>query len=412
MLKVALWSSWKTPCGIATYTRDLGNALSDLGHHVVVLSEQGVAATLDSAGFDTLPDRPVWKRNYPDYRTLLDAVRDERPDILHVQHEYGLMPDAEAVIFALGQARAICPVVVTMHTVTCGNRGPGTEHDRKVAFAGDAVITHSWRALDALGHDPYRRVLTCHIPHGTPDNRKGTERALARKALGVPPDAFVVLTTGFLSPDKRWEDTGLALIKLTPKLPSLYWIAGGLGVHESSPRVRAWIESRTVLAQRTLFYDRFLTDADLDNVFGACDVCVLNSGPTPFSISGQSHLAIAYSVPILAADVPLYDDVRSVGQMFNSALDLAGKLHKLSQDSFARDEMEARAIEATQATAWPRVARMHDQLYRRLRTDEMVWRHHAEDGEGRQLGLHVAGADETAGATPDATPSVSLRLAP
>ena len=366
ILKILIVSTWRQFCGISTYARDLAKALLKLGHHVVVLAEEGVTDPNED-GFDA-PYIDCWRRDVLGYEALIRTVEQEKPDIVSIQHEYGLFPDSVAFEAMVKQLRAKTRVTVTMHTVSNSGegRGPGAEHDRRCAFAADAAIVHSWAGLDALGKPLHRATPVVHIPHGTAEGRTPMDRVSARAQLQLEQEAFVIASIGFISRDKKWEDTALAIVKSSAAVPGISWIAGGRSTTDRFERMKAWVEGRTVLCKRTVLYPRYLTTDDMDVVFGAADIVVLNSGPTPYSTSGQLHTALAYGMPLVASRVPLYDDADACGRRFDGSVELARVLMKLGKDAEAVAALRKRSREVAATTAWSRVGAMHDQLFRRI----------------------------------------------
>ena len=370
LLKVAIVSTWRQFCGIATYSRDLARALIKFGHHVVVLAEEGVSPdTANEDGFDA-PYLECWRRDITGYGALIKIIEQERPDIIHVQHEYGLFPDTAAFAVLIETLRRHAHVVVTMHTISGHDRGLGPDHDRKAAFSADAAVVHSWTALDALGRPIGRQIPVVHIPHGTREGCRRMDRDPARAQLGILQDAFAVASVGFIGREKRFEDVGLAVVKTMAHIQNIAWIAGGRSTSDKFERIRAWVEGREALCRRAVLYGRYLSDDDYDVVFGAADVVVFNSNPTPHSTSGQLHLALAYGMPVVAARVALYDDADACGERFDGAVELAKVLTRLGLERDRLGGMAARSAEVARITAWSRIAAMHDQLYRRVLAED------------------------------------------
>src|ERR1700710_131300 len=76
------------PCGIASYTHYLSEALcaSDTAISVTVLAEQGS----QNEPHSMFRVCPAFNRDSMYPNQLIEQVKQVSPDILHIQHEYGI----------------------------------------------------------------------------------------------------------------------------------------------------------------------------------------------------------------------------------------------------------------------------------------------------------------------------------
>ena len=186
ILRVALYSSKRERCGIATYTTHLEDALASLGHDV-----------------------RHWGSQAP-YDAALDDIIHWRPDVFHIQHESSIMPPEELLAGCCERLRLNgAKIMVTLHTET--------EHTiqfaRRLAGPGGSIVLHrpTKAALDAVVIR-----MPCTVLGVRPDV------GLLRRKLGLPVDAFVVSTVGFMIP---WKDHPKILESLIPWLrrrPDVY----------------------------------------------------------------------------------------------------------------------------------------------------------------------------------------------
>ena len=138
MVKVGLATTWSVKCGIYTYSRDLSNALAQLGTEIYVIR------------------LPKWGQVTPDVlQNVFDAIPKDKVDLIHVQHEYGIFQGQDAAFYGpLKQLRKAIPCVTTMHNT--GN----FELDGIVADCSSRVITHNEYCSKNFG---FPNVV---IPHG------------------------------------------------------------------------------------------------------------------------------------------------------------------------------------------------------------------------------------------------------
>lgn len=356
-LRVAVISSWKADCGIATYSGDLSMALIGSGHEVTVLAEVGQR---DEA--PAVPYEPLWNRAVPSsLSAIVDHLRAHPVDIVHVQHEFGLFPCTVDLLALIRAVRDIGPkVVITLHTVK-----PGDDCGRSLSRAADACIVHSVGGMDALGRSPTDTGRVVHIPHGSLVIDRGRP-TIAREVLGFGPEDFVVVSVGYLSPNKRLDATGAAILKALPWCRTLRWLCGGSPVNPAyADEMARWIDARQNLRTRTTFYQRYLPFTELADIFAAADICILNGPETFFSASGQLHLAASHGVAILAADTAVYHEAKVCGEVFpRDRHDLHERIVRLYKNPSERRRLAKRALRYAHQTAWPRVAGWHEMLYR------------------------------------------------
>lgn len=169
------------------------------------------------------------------------------------------------------------------------------------------------------------------------------DRAALREALGLPADRRLVGIFGGVSerkfPQLVWEALG------THGIDADLVLAGGL-----SEGIRAWVATGPATAHgRVIAVDRFLSNAELDQMVAAADVVALamtNNGP-----SGIMGKALAAGVPVVTAG----SEVRAREVRATDGGDVA----ELTADSFgaavarvlARDPLAPRRNTVPPATA-------------------------------------------------------------
>lgn len=202
-------------CGIGTYTNYLANALLDIddGSSVTVLARKG-GEERNSGRLTVIPSFSAG-----DYTDVLFNLRHLRPDIIHIQHEFGLFPAEENFLKFLKAVKADgYPLILTLHTVNATHtvNMPGInvdieEYNRKIGDLVDCEIVH----LDR----PLRRVLLRMgiakekleiIPHGT-KLFASIDSYQAKERLGLPAGKLI-LSFGFISRGKNQ----LSLIEALP----------------------------------------------------------------------------------------------------------------------------------------------------------------------------------------------------
>jgi hypothetical protein len=180
VMKIALYSSKRERCGISTYTDHLENALAMIGHDV-----------------------RHWGSGAP-YEQTFDEARAWKPDVFHFQHETSIMPPEPMIEkYSNLMSRDGVRVMITLHTE---NEGTLRVAKKATAAGSGRIIMHrpSTDATDIV-----------FLP--MPCTRFGPlpEKLAMRRKYGLPEDAFVVSTVGFMIP---WKDHPKIVATMVPWL--------------------------------------------------------------------------------------------------------------------------------------------------------------------------------------------------
>ncbi len=213
-MKIAWLSSWPPRhCGIATYSEALVEALRKTKNDIHVICH------LDGGRKDEKKVYPVMNTDIPGWdEAIYDTLQKIDPDVLHIQHEYGLYQTSND--FAAGLFRLLFrlhiqkkyPVVVTYHSVyTRLNLKMRLYMDvmQRLVHAGIVHAEYQWMNLHSnLG----RIVNNMHIiPHGASTETSVSPKD-AKKKLGLEGKSVIGMlgwftpTKGFDSVLDIWDD--------------------------------------------------------------------------------------------------------------------------------------------------------------------------------------------------------------
>lgn len=371
--------------GVASYTANLARALASHGLEVAV-----VAPRED-------PDDPMLHRDGtvsvhrcgPRGPRALDAAVEVARRIdartVHLQHEWFLwggpasVPTQYRGLAALRRTRST--VVTTMHQVVRHDvvdrdftRVHGLPPLPTTVAAGLGVLQRSLARLShgVIVHEPaFATALPGGrvIPHGLEPGSR-LPRATARRALGLD-DRLTVLNFGFVAPYKGLD---VALGAIEAAGPHVHGVVAG------GPHPRHGEEAIRHLRARfdhTARFTGFVPDDDVAPWFRASDVALLLY-PRPHASSGVLALALAHDCPALLSPA-LAHTVGAPPEM-TVPLDpvaVARRLHDLSVEPGALDQVRAAGRALATGRAWPDVAAAHADLYEETSR--------AHDAPGRRL---------------------------
>ena len=167
VLKIALYSSKRERCGISTYTEQLADSFSVLGHDVRYFGSQAP------------------------YEKTFEEILAWEPDVFHAQHETSIMPPEpvfEKYLKRIAQGGA--RLAFTLHTEST----EAVQFAKRVLKGQKRIIMH--RPSEAV-KDAVVIPMPC-TNVGTVSSKVGF-----RRKYDFPDDAFVVSTVGFMIP---WKD--------------------------------------------------------------------------------------------------------------------------------------------------------------------------------------------------------------
>lgn len=345
-------STWDSECGIATYTKDLTDALRTLGHNVTILAEirdpADAQVRAEPAGYAV---HRCWSRKsgyHAPYglKHVWEAVKSspKKPAVVHFQHEFGLFPDNAAFKLAVAALLgAGITAVTTLHTVLL---------DSQLTFdpSPSRIIVHTPTAAAAWGG----RSASVVIPHGVKTKRN------AKWSNDSP---RLVLCPGFMGPNKGQREAidiyakshlwsrGIKLA-LVGKCPDGYY-------SELQSRIAGY-----GLQDYVILDAGFKPEVVMDQYFGRADVVLLSGGKTsPYSASGQLHTALAWGKAVLAKNNPIYRSTGGGVLLWDSVEEAARLLAGLQTETRLLLERESEL--AADERRWSTVAATHVAWYER-----------------------------------------------
>lgn len=224
MVKKILWISSYLPrsCGIAYYSSDYISALKQFAKkHKRNISIKIVAHTDASKA-----DYPIIDlKNKEWHWKVLEVIKKEKPNIVHIQHEYGLYEtygDRNLRVIELIKMirKEGIPVIMTYHSVYRKLERPFANFVDKTLRELDAGILHCEYQREALrsniGWQPNNVYV---LPHGSKENIK-LNRDEARKSFGYEEGALIVGSAGLASERKGFRTLIKQWFKVVKRFPT------------------------------------------------------------------------------------------------------------------------------------------------------------------------------------------------
>jgi glycosyltransferase involved in cell wall biosynthesis len=376
-------------CGIATFTRDLRNAVAAHLPHaecfVVAMNDQG-------GGYDYPPEVrfECVDADAAAYRRAAEFLNLTNVDAVSLQHEFGIFggPAGSHVLELLRHLRP--PIHTTLHTVLARPSVEQRAVMRDVIRLSSrlAVMSERGRALlrEVYGAADERIDV---IPHGIPDVAAADpEGDKARVGLA---GHRVLLTFGLLSPSKGIEHVIHALPEIVARHPSTrYVVVGATHPHLLRAQGEDYRERLRRLAaelgveRHVVFHGHFVDMPELTTFLGAADIYL-----TPYLNEDQitsGTLAYAFGCGNAVLSTPywhareLLADGRGILVPFADAGAIAADVCSLFDDPERHRAMRRQAHRLGRDMIWSRVAERYAEAFARTRSATLVPSRRAASG--------------------------------
>ena len=212
-------------CGIATFTKDLTNAINVLNPYN--LAE--IMAINDNNNTYDYPWEVKFRINQEDLKTYIAAaeyINNSSAEIVCFQHEFGLFggKNGEYVVPFLEQIKK--PIVTVFHTVPERPLGAQKEIIRSIGNLSVACVAMIDGIVERLvGTYGVSKKKVVVIPHGVPDIPFGaTEYFKKQEKLA---GKFVLTSINLLSSNKGLEFAIEAAARVVKKIPNFVYLVIG-----------------------------------------------------------------------------------------------------------------------------------------------------------------------------------------
>lgn len=356
-LKVAFICNYGDNCGIATYSNMLIDAIKPLVKEIKVFAEDN-SHTEESAMVTK-----CWSRG-KSMVNCIEQVLAWKPDIVHIQHEFGLFPNGTKFLKMLEMLNNI-PYVITVHSVY--------EHlDKTVCTAYiKNMIVHSEtgkNALRKLGHDTNGIYV---IKHGCVEVVDNTE------LWNILHNDYSVIQFGFGFSYKGVDqaiDAVHYLKKSDEKFKDIFYCylcsenPHTMNVHEEYYNYIQRKIKDLDLRENVVVLRGFLSEPLISNFMRTAKLAIFpyknNPNNMVFGASGAVRVAMANGIAVIASDSHMFDDLDGVVPRIDSAETLASEIDKMFSDADYKKQAIKRNLDFVKNNNWNSTAIKHLEAYR------------------------------------------------
>jgi glycosyltransferase involved in cell wall biosynthesis len=382
VLRIGLISSYiPKKCGIATYSRDLIEAIEKQDKVNVQWRLVAAEDNNESHSYDGKEIAILKKNSLKSYKNAARILNKWAPDIVLFEHEYGLyggswadvekdniawhVPTGDYILELIDKITA--PIVTTLHTIVV-----------KPDVTRQAVICNINKCsskLIAMTNDT-RNILKSQygisvddievIPHGVPQVNSRNKK-ISKMGLGLNENSFYLLVTGLINNNKGID----IIIRALPSILKKHHKVVLLVVGQTHPDVLAaegelYRKSLINLAQELgvdgslQFVNEYLPTEKLVDYFMIADIYLTIHKDPEQAASGTLAYALGCGLVAISTPYRYANEVLSEGRgllvPFNSPSAIAKCVNMLIEDKVMYKKTKHKATLFGKLSSWPKVA--------------------------------------------------------
>lgn len=370
-------------CGIATFTKDLTNAINLLNPYA--LSEiMAINRNGESFNYPWEVKFRIIQNDLSTYLQAAEYINQSSADIIMLQHEFGLFGgrDGEYVVPFVEALKR--PLLTTFHTIPDNPKSNQGEILKRITGKSEAIVVLMKQIAGKLVRDyqiPRDKIV--NIPHGTPDlPQSPTAPYKTKRHLS---DRLVLGNINLLSPNKGIEYALEAVSIIAKKYPQVLYLVIGqthpVILQSEGEKYRESLKNlvkKLKIEDQVRFVNEYLSLDELIDWLKTIDIYI-----TPYLDPKQpSSGALAYAIgagkacvstPSLYAKEILAEN-RGVLVPFRGSKAIAEAVINLRDNPEKKNEIERNAYSYGRLMTWSNVALQNLDLFRTILDPE---KHHS-----------------------------------
>ena len=350
-LKVAGICNWGDQCGIATYTEQL---IPELCKHV---KEVKIFAEFMEGNSDV---ERCWKRG----ESCVDLVKRiiaYEPDVVFIQHEFGIFPKATHFLKLLEMLDGI-PYVITLHSVY--------EHLDKTICTSyiKNIITHNpngKKCLESMGH----RNQVFLLPHGC------NVYDDVQQLWNIFQNEKTIIQFGF-GFDYKGLDQAIEAVSILKNRSEefkdiFYCFLCSESNHTRSIQTRYYNTIRELvdakgLQDNVVVLRGYLSEQHMQNFLRTAKLAVFpyknDPNNTVYGASGAVRKAMSNGIPVIASDCHLFDDLDGVLPRPSTPEELADEIEKVFTQHEYKADLLKKAKNFVTENSWEKMGQRYAEI--------------------------------------------------
>lgn len=360
-IRLALVGNWKMRCGIATYSENLWPEVAKHVGDFKLFIEKNDIPTGDVHQFgDTFLDESqvvaCWKRG-ESLKELIKELKDYEPDIIWIQHEFGLWSNASYWLSMMSQLSDY-RVIVTMHSIF--------HHKDKtiVEAAMPEIVTHLEGGRKLLQDEKGLASKIHVIPHGC--YRFDNERL-----WNFYKSDRTFMQFGFGFRYKGWENSIKATAILKEKYPDVFFT----GLFSESPYAKLDhqvyytelmdLVNELGIQENVALLRGYQSDEVLDSFLRTNRATIFPYVSHPdhevFGASGAARMAMSKGLPVVTSSVNHFSDLPTLKA--DTPEEMAKALETMFTVSSAREKQLEIQLSYLNENTWEKVGLRYIKIF-------------------------------------------------
>lgn len=360
-LRIAFVGNWKMRCGISTYSENLWPEVIKHTNDFKLFIEKNdeVTGNILQIG-DTVvsADKVVtcWRRG-ESLKNLVQELKNFDPDVIWIQHEFGLWPNASYWLAMMNQLSDY-RVIVTMHSVF-------HHRDKTIVEAAmPEIVAHLDGARDVLKNEKGVPGKVYVIPHGCyPYNNE--------KLWNFYKSEKTFLQFGFGFRYKGWENAIRATASLKEKYPDVFFT----GLFSESPFNKQEhqiyynelmdLVDQLGIQENVAIIRGYQSDNSIDSYLRTNQATIFPYVSHPahevFGASGAARLAMSKGLPVVTSSVNHFADLPTIKA--DTPEEIAAALEMLFTEAGAKEKQVQLQTQYLNENTWEKVALKYMSLF-------------------------------------------------
>jgi glycosyltransferase involved in cell wall biosynthesis len=379
-LRIGLISSYvPKKCGIATYSRDLIEAMrkqENFDWRLIAAEDVN-----DSYSYNNHEIAILKKDNLSSYKNAAKAMNDWQPDVVMLQHEFGLYggnwadtncngkkrhdPMGDYILTLIDDLRA--PITTTLHTVIPKPDEVRRDVMHSISQRSSKLITMTQDAQKTLScfYDIDKQHIAV-IPHGVPQPIQKDKNSV-RRELGLDDNFFYLLITGLIGHNKGIDIVIRALPDILKHHPEVILLVVG----QTHPGIlategEAYRESLIKLANKlgvnhsVQFVNEYLPTDKLVDYYTSADIYFTIHSDPEQSASGTLAYALGCGIVAISTPYRYAKEVLANGRgflvPFNSSQAIVDQVNALIDNPTLQKQTREKALAFGKLMSWEKVS--------------------------------------------------------
>lgn len=355
-MKIALVSNYGSKCGIGTYSKFLYDELIKHIGDYKIFAERNDSYEIESPQIPNDKIEICWKRG-ENPKELIKAIKDYNPDIVWIQHEYGLWPNARYWLYMLNQLSEY-RIIATMHSIF-------HHRDKTIIEAAvPEIIVHLQGAVKVLKEEKHISGKVYMIPHGCFPCKQ-------EKLWNFYKSDHTFIQFGFGLSYKSWESSIKTVAILKEKFPDVFFTGlfseaiNNKSAHDIYYNELMDLVEELGVQENVALIRGFQSDETLDSYLRTNRASLFPYASSPehevYGASGAARMAMSKGLPVITTRVNHFEDVPSIKA--DTPEQMAKELEKIFINSKAYEAQIKKQIEFLNNDSWANVALKHIKIF-------------------------------------------------